>query len=60
MKTNRKFTVLRLLVLGVLVAGFNAKPASAPGLPGKIHSGLGDSLGPGDVAGWRLFLYAGQ
>ena len=29
MKTNRTFTVLRLLVLGLLVAGFNAKPASA-------------------------------
>jgi len=36
MKTNRKFTVLRLLVLGVLVAGFNAKPASAQILRGKF------------------------
>jgi len=36
MKTNPKFTVLRLLVLGVLVAGFNAKPASAQVFKGKF------------------------
>jgi hypothetical protein len=36
MKTNRMFTVLRLLVLGVLVAGFNAKLASAQVLKGKF------------------------
>ena len=36
MKTNRTFTVLRLLVLGVLVAGFNAKPASAQAFQGKF------------------------
>jgi hypothetical protein len=36
METNRKLTVLRLLVLGVLVAGFNAKPASAQIVRGKF------------------------
>ena len=36
MKTNQMFTMLRLLVLGVLVAGFNAKPASAQVLRGKF------------------------
>jgi hypothetical protein len=36
MKTNRKIAVLRLLVLGVLVAGFNAKPASAQAFQGKF------------------------
>ena len=36
MKTNPKFTVLRLLVLGVLVAGFNSKPASAQVFKGKF------------------------
>jgi hypothetical protein len=36
MKTNRMLTTLRLLVLGVLVAGFNAKPASAQVLQGKF------------------------
>ena len=36
MKTNRVFTVLRLMVLGVLVAGFNAKPASAQVFRGKF------------------------
>jgi len=36
MKTNQKFTVLRLLVLGVLVAGFNAKAADFPALQGKF------------------------
>jgi hypothetical protein len=36
MKTNRKLTVLRLLVLGALVAGFNAKPASAQLFQGKF------------------------
>jgi hypothetical protein len=36
MKTNRTFTVLRLLVLGALVAGFNAKPASAQAFQGKF------------------------
>ena len=36
MKTNPKFTVLRLLVLGVLLAGFNAKPASAQVFKGKF------------------------
>ncbi|MGA3327561.1 MAG: hypothetical protein ABSF45_24115 [Terriglobia bacterium] len=36
MKTHQKFTVLRLLVLGVLVAGFNARPASAQVLKGKF------------------------
>jgi hypothetical protein len=36
MKKNQKFTVLRLLVLGLLVAGFNAKPASAQVLQGKF------------------------
>ena len=60
MKTNQKFTVLRLLVLGVMLAGLNAKAAECAGPPGKIHSGLCDSLGPGDAAGGRLFLYAGQ
>jgi hypothetical protein len=29
MKTNRKLMVIRLVALGVLVAGFSAKPASA-------------------------------
>jgi hypothetical protein len=36
MKTHQKFTVLRLLVLGLLVAGFNAKPASAQAFQGKF------------------------
>jgi|SRR5208282_2302017 len=36
MKTHQKFTVLRLLVLGVLVAGFNARPASAQAFQGKF------------------------
>ncbi len=36
MKTNQKFMVLRLLVLGVLAAGFNAKAASVPALQGKF------------------------
>jgi len=36
MKTNQKFTVLRLLVLGVLVAGFNAKLAGAQAFQGKF------------------------
>jgi hypothetical protein len=36
MKTNHKFTVLRLLVLGVLVAGFSAKPANAQAFQGKF------------------------
>ena len=36
MKTNQKFTVLRLLVLGALVAGFNVKPASAQAFQGKF------------------------
>ena len=36
MKTNRTFTVLRRLVLGALVAGFNAKTASAQALQGKF------------------------
>jgi hypothetical protein len=36
MKTNRKFTVLRLLVLALLVAGFNAKPLSAQDYKGKF------------------------
>ena len=36
MKTNRIFTVLRLLALGVLVAGFNAKPASAQAFQGNF------------------------
>ena len=36
MKTHQKFTALRLLVLGVLVAGFNARPASAQVLQGKF------------------------
>ena len=36
MKTNRKFTVLRLLALGVLVAGFNVKPASAQVFKGYV------------------------
>jgi hypothetical protein len=36
MKTNQKFTVLRLLVLGLLVAGFNARPASAQAFQGKF------------------------
>ena len=36
MKTNRMVTVLRLLVLGVLVAGCNAKLASAQVLRGKF------------------------
>ena len=36
METNRKLTVVRLLVLGVLVAGFNAKPASAQIIRGKF------------------------
>jgi len=36
METNRKLTVVRLLVLGVLVAAFNAKPASAQIVRGKF------------------------
>jgi hypothetical protein len=36
MKTNRMFTVVRLVVLGVLVAGFNAKLASAQTFQGKF------------------------
>ena len=36
MKTNRMFTVLRLLVLGMMVAGFSAKPASAQVFQGKF------------------------
>lgn len=36
MKTNRVFTVVRLLVLGVLVAGFNAKLANAQVFEGKF------------------------
>ena len=36
MKTNHKFTVLRLLVLGLLVAGFSAKPASGQSFQGKF------------------------
>ncbi len=36
MKTHRKFTVLRLLVLALLVAGFNAKPASAQDYKGRF------------------------
>jgi len=36
METNRKLTVVRLLVLGALVAGFNAKPASAQAIEGKF------------------------
>ena len=36
MKANKKFTVLRLLVLGMMVAGFSAKPASAQVLQGKF------------------------
>ena len=36
MKTNRMFTVLGLLVLGALVAGFNAKAADVAALQGKF------------------------
>lgn len=36
METNRKLSVVRLLVLGALVAGFNAKPASAQIFQGKF------------------------
>ncbi len=36
MKTNHKFTVLRLLVLGVLAAGLHAKPASAQSFQGNF------------------------
>jgi hypothetical protein len=36
METNRKFTVLKLLVLGALVAGLHAKPASAQLIQGKF------------------------
>ena len=36
MKTHHKFTVLRLIVLGLLVAGFSAKPASAQAFQGKF------------------------
>jgi hypothetical protein len=36
MRTNPKFTVLRLLVLGVLAAGLNAMPASAQTFRGKF------------------------
>jgi hypothetical protein len=36
MKTNRMLTVLRLMVLGVLVAGFNAQAADAPAFRGKF------------------------
>jgi len=36
MEMNRKLTVLRFLVLGVLVAGFNAKPASAQIFKGEF------------------------
>ena len=36
MKTNRKFTILRLLVLALVLAGFDAKAASGPALLGKF------------------------
>jgi len=36
METNRKVWVIRLLVLGALVVGLNAKPASAQVLRGKF------------------------
>lgn len=36
METNRKLSVHWLLVMGVLVAGLNAKPASAQVLQGKF------------------------
>jgi len=36
MKTNQKFTVLGVLVLGVLLAGINAKAAGEPALQGKF------------------------
>lgn len=36
MNTNPKFTVIRLLVLGALLAGFNAKAAGDPALRGKF------------------------
>ena len=36
MKTNRMLTILRLVVLGVLVAGFNAKAADTPAFQGKF------------------------
>ena len=60
MKTNRKFTVLRLLVLGVVVAGFNAKAASMPALQGKFTPDLSNSLGSRDFACRRVFLHPGQ
>ncbi len=36
MKTNRMFTVVRLAVLAVMVAGFNAKAADVPSFQGKF------------------------
>lgn len=36
MQTKQKFSVLGMLVLGVMVAGFNAKPANAQEFCGKF------------------------
>jgi hypothetical protein len=36
MKTNQKFAVLKVVVLGVLVAGLNAKAADLPAFQGKF------------------------
>ena len=36
MKTNQKLSIVSLLALGVLVAGFNAKPASGQEFQGKF------------------------
>ena len=36
MKTNRKLSIVSLLALGVLAAGFNPKPASAQEFEGKF------------------------
>ena len=55
MKTNQKLSIVSLLALGVLAAGFNAKPASAQELEGKftlpseVHWGLA-TLPAGDYS----------
>jgi len=46
MKANRKFTVLRLLVLGVVVAGLHAKGAGVPALQGKFTLAAVTRWGP--------------
>ena len=55
MKTNQKRSIVSLLALGVLAAGFSAKPASAQVLEGKftlpseVHWGLA-TLPAGDYS----------